>query len=99
MRSPIPPRSMRRPPASRGEHATRAGGREGAVYTARRGVRQPKCGLTRAGAADMNGAMLLRAPRLLQASVAAGVIAAVASLPPGMLANMGALHPPPRPPT
>jgi hypothetical protein len=49
--------------------------------------------LTRAGAADINGAMLLRAPRLLQASVAAAAIAAFASWQPVMLANMAALHP------
>jgi hypothetical protein len=49
--------------------------------------------LTRPGEADINGAMPLRAPRLLQASVAAAVIAAFASWQPVMMANMAALHP------
>lgn len=49
--------------------------------------------MTRAGEADINRAMLLRAHRLLQASVAAAVIAAFASWQPVMMANMAALHP------
>jgi hypothetical protein len=49
--------------------------------------------LTRADEEDINRAMLLRAHRLLQASVTAAVIASFASWQPVMTANMLALHP------
>jgi hypothetical protein len=95
---------MRRPPASRAEHATRAGGRVGAVYTARRGLRQPNghaggasrprgARLTPTGEADINRTMLLRVRRLLQASVAVVVIATFASWQPVMMASMTGPHP------
>jgi hypothetical protein len=49
--------------------------------------------LTPGREADINRAMLLRAHRLLQASVAAAVIASFASWQPVMMANMTVLHP------